>query len=147
MKIRPLIGLDNLFLGTSKEAAKDLLGNPEETWTEEFVGGIKSDEWRFSKKQIELSFDSDDAYVLSSITVCNPESRLDGLSVIGIPLEELLLKFPGLQLDDDFEELGKDYVLPEAELSFWVVDDEVQSVTIFPKYEDDNETVTWPSIS
>ena len=145
MKIRPLIGLDNLLLGTSKEAVKDLLGNPEEKWTEEFSGGIKSDEWRYSKKQIELSFDSDDAYVLSSITVCNPEGRLDGLSVIGISLEELLLKFPGLQLDDDYEELGKDYVLPEAELSFWVVDDEVQSVTIFPKYEDDNETVKWPS--
>ena len=36
MKIKPLIGIDNIVLGSSKEALFDLLGQPESS---------SSDEW------------------------------------------------------------------------------------------------------
>ncbi len=49
------------------------------------------------------------------------------------------------RIGDDFTELGsKDYWCEDLGLSFWIQDGTMTSIAIFPKYEDDGDTVIWP---
>ncbi len=44
-----------------------------------------------------------------------------------------------------FGESGKDYILPEHELSFWIVDGMVDNISIFPEYDETRDVFIWPS--
>lgn len=94
-----------------------------------------------------MSFDSEDDYLLSTITVTSETAELDGIKPIGLTEQELLKYFQSAYLDDDFDENGKNFVIAEWEMSFWVKDNKVVNLTIFPLFSEDNETVLWLKIS
>jgi len=52
--------------------------------------------------------------------------------------------FPKVILDEDFEENGKCYVYTNKEITFWVSDGIVDSLTIFPEYNSTGEIPIWP---
>lgn len=101
MNIFPKIGVDNIKLGMNQKDVQAITGVPsniekiedEEIW--EFEGGL------------ELSFQAEDSYLLSSITVMADSALLDSKPIIGITESELEAIFPAFRLDEDFKKDGK----------------------------------------
>lgn len=138
MNIFPKIGVDNIKLGMNQKDVQAITGVPsniekiedEEIW--EFEGGL------------ELSFQAEDSYRLSSITVMADSALLDSKPIIGITESELEAIFPAFRLDEDFKKDGKSYYADELQIMAWVFDGEVFNVVIFPEYDEDSELPIWP---
>ena len=143
MIIKPLIGIDNIILGSSKEILFDSLGAPETSNSDEWPDGTISEAWIYIALGITLNFDSDTDYRLSTITVTAKDAELDNIKPIGLNIKTLLAKLPSIELDEDLSETVKDYVCPEREISFWVVNDVIEHMTLFPEYGADNLPL-WP---
>lgn len=139
MNIFPKVGVDNIKLGMNKKDVQAILGaaatiekvEEEEIW--EFESGL------------ELSFQAEDNYRLSSITVMAESALLDSKSIIGITESELESFFLGFRLDEDFNKDGKSYYADELQIMAWVFDGEVFNVVIFPEYDEHTELPIWPA--
>jgi len=143
MKIKPLIGIDNIVLGSSKEALFDLLGEPESSSSDEWPDGTISEAWKYPGLGIVLNFDSDTDYRLSTITVTAKDAELDDIKLIGSDINTLINILPTIVLDEDLSETVKDYVCQEKEISFWTVNGVIEHITLFPEYTADNLPI-WP---
>jgi hypothetical protein len=143
MKIKPLIGIDKIVLGSSKETLFDLLGEPESSSSDEWPDGTISEAWKYPSMGIVLNFDSDTDYRLSTISVTAQDAELDGINPIGLNINTLIDQFPTIVLDEDLSEAMKDYVCQEREISFWAVNGVIEHMTLFPEYGADNLPI-WP---
>jgi len=133
MEIKPLIGLNDILFGMSRDSIKNLLGEPKSTrGFSPLADNDKAEIWLYSNG-IELYFLTDENYLLSTITVESNVSKLDNFDCIGVSEKELKLKYPQIETSDNFEDFGKDYLLPNKEISFWVVDGRVRGLTISSK--------------
>jgi len=148
--IKPLTGIEGLSLGISKSDVIKILGEPDHRSTENLIDDSPDELWDYFKLGLELSFYSDHNALLGNITIESPHAELAGYHLIGLDEKELLetLKKAGIEpivLEDDFEELGsRYYVCDRLGLSFWVQDGKVDSITIFPEYDESNEIPMWP---
>lgn len=147
MEVKPKVGLDCIHLGMTMDQVRALWGQPESI--NYFIPIEKRPEdrsvnWVYGNG-VELSFDCDDNFLLGCITARNKCASLGGIRIIGATSSEMKLRFPSVVLDDDFEENGQDFVLRELELSFWVIDDVVDSIAIFPEYDESGNVPIWPS--
>lgn len=138
MNIFPKTGVDNIKLGMSQGEVQNRLGAPAEK--EKMEG---EDIWEF-EGGLELSFQAEDNYRLSSITVMADSALLDSKPIIGITESELESIFPAFRLDEDFKKDGKSYYADELQIMAWVFDGEVFNVVIFPEYDESTELPIWP---
>lgn len=138
MNIIPKTGIDKIRLGMSKQEITTLLGQPIST-----ESNPDDDIWEF-KNDIELSFQKDDDYLLSSIIASSPSALLTSKKVVGISEAEFFSNFPSFELDEDFGANGKSYWSDELQLMAWLFEGEVFNVTIFPEYRDSDDAPIWP---
>ena len=139
MNIFPKVGVDNIKLGMNQKDVQALLGAPDNIEKME-----EEDIWEF-ERGIELSFQAEDAYRLSSITVMADSTLLDSKPLIGITESELESIFPSFSLDEDFNKDGKSFFADELQIMAWVFDGEVFNVVIFPEYDENTELPIWPA--
>jgi len=148
-EIIPYVGFDKIKLGLTLGQVERLLGKPNEQIRNQYSDNSNEVILEYHKLGVDLIFSSDEDYRLGSITFNSSAFTLKGKKLIGINESELIFRFkslfPDLKLDDDFKELNmKDYVIDSTGISFWLDNGTVESVTLFPNYQDDNETVIWP---
>lgn len=139
MNILPKVGVDNIKLGMSQQQIQALLGAPANIEKIE-----EEDIWEF-ERGLELSFQAEDSYRLSSITVMADSALLDSKPIIGITEAELEAIFPSFSLDEDFKKDGKSYYADELQIMAWVFDSEVFNVVIFSEYDEATELPIWPA--
>ncbi len=144
MLIKPLIGIDNIILGSSKEVIFELLGQPNSSNSDEWPDGTISESWIYTASGLTLNFDSDDHYRLSTINSISKETKLDDLNIIGLNINTLIKDQPTIKLDEDLTGGVKDYIHPEKEISFWVVNNIIENITIFPEYDNSSNLPIWP---
>lgn len=144
MKIIPLVGIDNIVFGSSRDEIKKLLGEPTTTIKHEWPDDTDTESWIYEALGLELNFGSDEDYRLTTITTSSPDATLDGVQPVGLAEEKLKELLPAVKLDDDFDENGKDYFYPEKEISFWILNDKVFNLTLFPEYDENGEEAIWP---
>lgn len=144
MKIKPLIGIGKITLGSSKEVIINLLGNPDLTKSDEWPDSTISESWHYPDLGVVLNFDSDDNYCLSTITTTSKEVELEGLKPIGLKIDKVIECMPSVILDEDLTGGVRDYVYPDKEISFWVVNNIIENITLFPEYDKSNDTPIWP---
>ena len=144
IQIEPFTGLGELFLGMSRNEIKKLLGSPDSEVLENWPDETQTDTWKYDTSTLELTFSSEDDFRLTSITTSSKKTTLDNTRPIGLSENDLIKQFPKVILDDDFKEFGKNYSYPDYEISFWLINNIVDSLTIFPEYELDEETIIWP---
>ncbi|MEN0039294.1 MAG: hypothetical protein AAGC78_19610 [Cellvibrio sp.] len=139
MNIFPKVGVDKIKLGMNQKDAQAISGAPanKEKAEEEEI-------WEFDSG-LELSFQAEDNYRLSSITVMDPTALLDSKPIIGITESELESIFPEFRLDEDFKQDGKSYYADSLQIMAWVFDGEVFNVVIFPEYDENTELPIWPA--
>jgi len=146
MEIKPKIGIENVYFGLTMDEVRSIWGNPDsiDTFTPiEAAPEDRSIDWEYSNG-IELSFDSDDNFYLSSITCESEVATIDKLPIIGITAQELKLRFPSVKLDDEFVLAIDEYRHPELQLSFWVKNNRVNGVAIYPEYNEAGSEIIWP---
>lgn len=144
MLIKPLIGIDNITLGSTKQIVFDLLGQPDSTSSDEWPDGTLCESWLYPELGLTLNFDSDNDYRLSTLNSFSKDVELEGLKLIGLNINSLLNNHPSIILDEDLGNDIKDYIFPEKEISFWVVKNIIENITIFPEYDKLNDLPIWP---
>ena len=147
MNIKPKIGVDSIKLGMTRVQVEATWGKPDFIYDfiplEDRPNEIW-EVWEYSDGT-ELNFDSDENFLLGSINLYSPDALFENIRLIGLSERELKLKFPKIQLDDDFELSGKDYLLSDQEVSFWVVDGKIDNITISPEYDESGNIPIWPT--
>ena len=146
MNIIPLVGIDDIILGSTKEEIANLLGEPDAKEQDEWPDDTLSETWSYQDMGLELNFDSEDGYRLTTITTTSSGASLEGINPIGLEEKKFVELLPLVKLDDDFEENGKGYIYPEKEISFWVLDGVVVNLTLFPEYDKTGNIPIWPNI-
>lgn len=137
MKIYPQKGVDTLRFGMTMEEVRNTWGQPQDIYHFRPLKHNLEDRdviWEYGNGT-ELSFSSSDNFVLGTMTVAALDILLDGKLIIGKSVKEALLLFPDMELDSDFEDLGQDYTLPDRDLTFWVSDECVDSISLYPDYD------------
>jgi len=148
-EIIPYVGFDKVKLGQTLGQIELLLGRATDKNKETYSDDSITITLKYPKLGIDLDFSSDDDFRLGTMTFYSNEFVLNGVNLIGLNESEFIMKskmvFPDLELEDDFKELNsKDYVSNSNGISFWLDNSIVESITIFPDYQDDNETPIWP---
>ncbi len=144
------IGLGDLWLGSTRNKVLKLLGQPSKIETEDFNDGSSDIIWKYEDLGIQLSFSSEDNWLLDSITSSNPEACLDGMNLISLSEEEFLAqiknsKIQSVVLDEDLPELKlRSYELDDLGLSFWLYDGKVISITIMVLFDTPVKKPMWP---
>lgn len=145
MEILPKIGIDKIKLGMSMNQVRSILGDPDNIETFIPIEERPEDrtiDWFYG--DIEYSFNSEDEFLLGSIQCSCSKLTLNNLSIIGMSAKELKIRFPTAKLDDEFDFDIDEYRHPELQLSFWVKDNIVYLVTVYPEYNKEGTKVIWP---
>ena len=142
--VKPLIGFGDILLGLTKEKVFDLLGHADSSLSDEWPDGTISESWQYPALGLVLNFDSDTNYRLSTITVTSASAELDELKIIGTNVQALIEKYPAIIVDEDIDNSVKDYLDPDKEISFWVVNDLIEHITLFPEYDSVTDEPVWP---
>ncbi len=151
-EIIPFVGFDEIRLGQTLGQTELLLGKPSEVNKETFRDQSLDMIMKYHDLGVDLTFSTDDDFLLGSITFLSRNYLLKGISIIGLQEDEFLrlgtALFPDLMLDDDLTDLNaKDYMSDSNGLTFWIQDGVVESISIFPEYEADEDTPIWPPSS
>ncbi len=149
MEIIPFTGFDDIRFGMSKDDIIDEMGIDVEEVVDEHEDGSKSHTLLYDEEGCAFIFSSDDDYLLGTITLYAPDFLLEGVELIGVSEKKFLEKakdiVPDLELEDEYDDVdSKDYSSELLGLSIWIQDGIVDSITLFPKYAEDNNTILWP---
>ena len=149
--IKPFVGIEGLSLGTTKSEVVDILGVPDESSVREFKDESFDENWEYFELGLELTFSSDDNWLLGTIGVTSELAELAGHHIIGLNENKLLetLEQIGIMptvLEDDLTDLGsRDYACDKYGLSFWVQNGIVTSIAIFPDHGESGDIPLWPN--
>ena len=149
IQIRPLVGVDDILLGSDRASVRNTLGEPDRIETEEHVDNTTEETWCFEELGLELVFESDVEFLLGRITVLTPNSEMNECRLIGLPEADFLsrTKSSGLAvvLDDFFHDSPyRDYMCDELNLSFWVNNGVLENICIMPQFDESGQTEVWP---
>jgi hypothetical protein len=86
-------GLGDMTFGDTKEKIKHLFGEPGEI--EKFYAtgeedGYLTEAWHYDEHEFSLSFDGEDNWRLTTISISSPDSQYNGIQLIGKNMEEVL---------------------------------------------------------
>jgi len=149
-KIIPHVGFDKVRFGQSEKQVTLLLGKPDDISRVSYTDNSVSIVLQYFDLGVELDFSSDHDFLLGAITFHSNEHVLNGVDLIGLNESGFIMRakmiFSDLKLDDDFKDIdSKDYISDLNGISFWLDNEIVESISIFPEYKDDDETPNWPS--
>jgi hypothetical protein len=149
-EIIPGKGIDGLKLGMTESMVKSLLGAPDEQ--EEFThsDGDEAHSYYYYEWGLDLTFEEDDGYRLSYISIEVDKFAINGIKV-GMDKNEVLEKTKQLGWEDPLEEDVSTDEIPGNELisyeqknvNFWFVSKKLDEIQIGPFWKDD-ETPIWP---
>ncbi len=157
MNIQPGTGIGNCKYGISEEELISLLGKPDRIIEDEYVEGQGdwSRELWYSPRNITFTFNQDDEFRLGGITVMG-----SGYPLFSKDLFSLSLKFVKSFLSKKVNEIPKycDHSYLEHStheclsfdklgMLFWFDDDNLSEIQCSYLFEEDNETVIWPTAS
>lgn len=149
MVIKPLVGVDDLLLGSDRDAVVQSLGTPDRVRSKTWPDKSDSEHWEYDRLAVDVTFASNDDYRLGTIAVRNERAELNGLCLIGLKQEDFLgrIKSAGIDvaLEDSFDDIdARDYVCDRLSLSFWFWHGILDSITLMPEYDDSGNVPIWP---
>lgn len=148
-EIIPFFGFDNIKFGISRKKIFEILGDPSNIKKEKYADESIDLLLEYQHLGFDLILSSDEDYRLGSMTFYSTDFTFKGLTLIDLSEEDLRNKtvnlIPDLTLEDNFVDLdSKDYYSESNGMSLWVYGNIVVSITIYPKFESDDDTIIWP---
>jgi hypothetical protein len=153
IEIKPGIGIGELKLGISKDKATEILGIPEKRDKYSYSNTDKdlTETWFYEKLGLNISFDEEDKWKLSLITIESEPYSLGKHICIGQEKKKVLSELEILKITDiEYEDMSN-IESPTHELfssdklgiNFWFDYDKLTEIQISPLFIDDN-TIKWP---
>ena len=151
LEIRPLVGVGDLLLGSSRGEVLGLLGEPDDKRAEDYAGTEDDpDELWVYGAGIELAFSPDDDYLLGSIDVSAKDATLAGTRLIGLDEAGFLAAVRAAGIEDvrfdaeyEFVDL-RVFVCDRLNLMVWLSGGIVTSITIMPEHDASGNEPIWP---
>ena len=144
-------GFDKVKLGMTRDQMNELFGTPEETEEFNYADGDHSISYYYNNLGFEFTFESDNDYLLSYLSVHKKKFHILDKIKIGMNKDQMLKAVKELGFSQPEKEDLTDTDLPNQELfsfdkeniNLWFVDDILDEIEIGPYWKDD-ETPIWP---
>lgn len=143
-------GLGKLLFGMTKEAVKELIGEPFEVEKHEPEEGDEVglvEIWHYDELELSVGFEEEEDWTLMSISITGSDYLLDGISLIGKKLSEVgsqlekwgVLDFETEDHSDDESPNHKLIVSDFLGMIIWFDDDVATEISWSPLYEDESD--------
>ena len=146
-------GLGVLKFGMSRSEVKLLLGEPSfiDDYSHSDSVNDLTESWEYDDLALSISFDEEEKWRLTMMSVTADFYELEGESLIGLNEEKIQqvltsLKFENVGLEDCSEIEGEDHKVIEIEeksMNFWFIDGVLDEIQWSPLFIDD-DTIQWP---
>lgn len=147
------IGLGPVKFGMSRAEVKLILGEPSniENFSYSDSDQDLTESWEFEDQGISLSFDEEEKWKLTMISITSKFYELEGKSLIGLNIEDLLEQLYKFNYGDvEVEDCSDDDIfdnklidIVEKSISFWLNDDVLDEIQWTPFFIDE-DTIDWP---
>ena len=147
------IGLGPVKFGMSRAEVKLILGEPSniEKFSYSDSDQDLTESWEFEDQGISLSFDEEEKWKLTMISITSKFYELEGKSLIGLNIEDLLEQLHKFNYGDvEVEDCSDDDIfdnklidIVEKSISFWLNDDVLDEIQWTPFFIDE-DTIDWP---
>ncbi len=147
IELNPLVGFDDIRFGMLEPHVVSLLGEPSTRSTDE-AGDVVLE---FASPQLECGFSSDDGGRLTSLTVLDSCFQLHGTGVVGMTSDALIAlgetcPTPFVVAFEEFPALdARSCDVDALSMLFWLSEDAVTAVSLFPAHDEQRDTWRWPS--
>jgi len=153
-EIKPGYGLGVLKFGMSRAEVKLMLGEPSfiDKYSHSDSANDLTESWEYDQLELSLSFDEEENWKLTMISITADFYELGGKSFVGLPEDKLVeelnqLEFKDLDLEDCSEQDGQNHKVIEIEdksINFWFIDGVLDEIQWSPFFIDD-DTIDWPN--
>ena len=147
LKICPHKGFEDVAFGMTITKIQEILGKPDDLTTETYEDGVIETILEYEALSVDLSFTSADENKLGGITFYGENCVLYDIEFIGIKEDDFFSIIEELEIDDLFladeiEEMNtKEYFSDSKGISFWLQNSKIDSITIFPAHDEDDNPV------
>ncbi len=121
-EIKPCEGVGEIKFGMTRDELIQAIGEPDEVHEMEF-DGEKSETWHYDYLELSVSFEANDNWKLTVISVSSEDFTLKGEKLIGMDMDAILTKLKDLgavRIDLEEEDLGQELIIVEdLHLNFW----------------------------
>jgi len=144
-------GVDKLLFGQTRSEVKKILGEPEDIESYSISEEVTSDTFFYDTAGISLTFESDEDYRLTEISIEDDEFHYKNKLKTGLSKDETLniLTEMGLSTPVEDEELAKEFAnqellsLEEENLNLWFEEKVLRAIHFGPFWTEGNE-LNWP---
>ena len=146
-------GLGDIKFGFTKEKLKYLIGEPNEIDTYNASGeedGYLTESWHYDEHEFSVSFDEEDNWRLSTISISSPDSTYKSHQLIGKPMEEVMDLIDADELgENELDDLSDDNIdqklisFIRASLNLWFENGKLSEIQWGVLWSDE-DTPSWP---
>ncbi|PCJ26352.1 MAG: hypothetical protein COA97_06105 [Flavobacteriales bacterium] len=146
-------GLGDIQFGCTKEKLRYLIGEPNEIDTYNASGeddGYLTEAWHYDEYEFSVSFDEEDNWKLTTISISSPECTFNENKLIGKEIDEVLQlleneNFGENELDDLSDETSSQKLISfvNASLNLWFEDGKLSEIQWGVLWGDE-DTPRWP---
>ena len=146
-------GLGDIQFGCTKERLKHLIGEPDEIDTYNATGeedGYLTESWHYDEHEFSVSFDEEDNWRLTTISISSPECKYNNTPLVGKSMDEVLQILENEDLGenelDDLSDENTDQKLISfllAGLNLWFEDGKLSEIQWGVLWSDE-DTPSWP---
>ena len=147
-------GLEDLMFGQTKEQVKSHFGEPDEIeqYADEETEEVLNEAWHYDSLELSLSFDKDEDWRLSTISVSDESFTLKGKKLIGSTMEELtgfinenkLGEFEAEEWSTEDDDIQQVVSIDGHSINFWFTEGKLSEIQWGPLYDQDDKTI-WPN--
>ena len=147
------IGLGDIQFGCTKEKLRYLIGEPDEIDTYNASGeedGYLTEAWHYDEHEFSVSFDEEDNWKLSTISISSPECQLNGIQLIGKELDTILDELKNEDLgENELDDLSDDIIdqklisFVSSSLNLWFENGKLSEIQWGVLWSDE-DTPNWP---
>lgn len=153
-EIIPGTGLDELKFGLTRDEVKQQFGEPDEIeqYADEDTDEVLNEAWHYDDLELSISFDKDENWKMSTISVSDASFKIAGKEVIGLTKEELdafisANDFGNGEMEEwsiDDEETQHVLTIEDKSINFWFNQGKVSEIQWGPLYDSEDNTI-WPN--
>jgi hypothetical protein len=149
-------GLGNLQFGMTREAFKEIMGEPDEIEMieNEELEEDQSEAWHYDEVELSASFDNLEDWRLTSLAVSSNDYTFEGVDFIGLSQQEVMAQIEMMDLGDiSIEELSEEEeeensqqiaTLLDVSLNLWFDNGILSEIQWGPYWDDEEEELIWP---
>lgn len=147
------VGLGDIKFGITKNDLKALVGEPTEIDTYNASGeedGYLTESWHYDDHEFSVSFDEEDNWRLTTISISADNCSFNGLNLIGKDINNVLASLENNHLgDNELEDLSDETINQKlvcflaSSLNLWFEDDNLTEIQWGVLWSDE-DTPKWP---